>query len=323
MGFGMNVQEALLQERIDPSLTDERLSLLAGRALAERATVRGYTVLTGGCWNRVIGIRAGGSELVVKISPNDRDERIIREYRVLETFDRETELPVPRPLLLDGEDGELPGTALVMTRLPGRVMHECFGLLDRNDRSRIIDRIAEDITALHHRRGTGFGGVELSQEDRFAAWPDFWLPRFDRVTEEAAESGSVPASLIEGAREVRPHLRPFLEIGPESTMTHYDIWAGNVMVDIHADPPQVSGYIDVPGFYADYARELSFAMLFGVADRGFLDTYRRDHEIDEGFPIRANIYNLKMNIKHIEMYPSQPVYRHGAEDNLSAIRSAL
>jgi fructosamine-3-kinase len=106
-------------------------------------------------------------------------------------------------------------------------------------------------------------------------------------------------------------------------MTHYDIWSGNVMIDVEADPPRVSGYIDIPGFYADYARELSFAMLFGIAGRRFFQTYLRYHELDDGFELRANIYNLKMNIKHVQMYPGQMVYQHGAAENLAFIRRSL
>jgi fructosamine-3-kinase len=313
----MNVQEELLRGRIDPHLTDGNLSRLTG------GRVTGYRVLTGGCWNRVIGVRSGDAELVLKISPHEHDENIIREYRVLEVFARETEMPVPTPLHLDAADGVLPGTTLVMTRLPGRVMHEAFGVLDGAARRRIVDEIAEHVSALHRILGHGFGGVELPEEERLASWPDFWLPRLDRVLEEAEESGVVPQSLIDQARRFRPYLDPFLDIGDRSTMTHYDIWAGNVMIDIHSDPPRVSGYIDVPGHFADYARELSFAMLFGVADRRFLEMYGSEHPFDEGFPLRVNIYNLRTNMKHIQMYPSQAIYREGAAENLQAIHRAL
>jgi fructosamine-3-kinase len=320
---GMNVQEALLTDKVDPWLTDERLSAVASQALGERVSVSGYRVLTGGCWNRVIGVRAGEAELVFKISPHEEDGRIRREYRVLETFARETDMPVPEPLVLDDADGQLPGTALVMTRIPGEVMHECMGFLGREARSRILDEVAEHVTELHRRKGRGFGGVELSPEERYRQWPDFWLPRFDNVMDEAEASGSVPPELIAEAREVRTAFRPHLEIGEESTMTHYDVWSGNIMVDVDADPPRVSGYIDIPGFYADWARELSFAILFGVADRDFLARYGTVHELDEGFAMRANIYNLKMNIKHVEMYPMQQAYQDGAWENLKQIRSGL
>ena len=327
----MNVQEALLQEAIDPGLSDIALTEAARRATAAwddastpRATgsVHGYTVLTGGCWNRVIGFRGGNAELVAKISPHAGDERIIREFSVLSVFAEQTDLPVPRPLFLDTDADVLPGTGYVMSRIPGAVMHECFGLLNYGQRREISRTIARDLARLHEHEGRGFGGIELPEEDRSERWANFWLPRFDRVIDEAAASG-VPAMLIEGAREIRPHLEPHLDIGDASVMTHYDVWSGNVMIDVEADPPRVSGYIDIPGFYADYARELSFAMLFGIADRNFFQTYLETRELDDGFAMRANIYNLKMNIKHVQMYPNQYGYQAGALENLEQIRAGL
>lgn len=335
----MNVQESLLQERIDPHLSDRVLTEFARRAAdagtrgdapvgepaarGPAADVRGYHVLTGGCWNRVIAVTCGGLDLVMKISPRLHDERIIREFAVLREFASRTDLPVPAPLYLDGEGELLPGTTLVMTRLPGAVMHECYGLLNYGRRRTITDQIARDLAELHTIREHGFGGVELPAEERCASWPEFWLPRFDRVIEEAAESGSVPRALIDGAREVRPTLAGLIEIGPTATMTHYDVWSGNVMLDVESDPPRVTGYIDIPGFFADYARELSFAMLFGVADRRFFDTWLARHDLDDGFRVRASVYNLKMNIKHVQMYPGQRFYQQGAAECLAVIREAI
>ncbi|TVQ27034.1 MAG: aminoglycoside phosphotransferase family protein [Spirochaetaceae bacterium] len=318
----MNVQERLLQERIDPYLSDRALGALAERAVGV-STVRGYEVLTGGCWNRVIAVDIGDRSLVYKISPHANDPKIIREFQVLSVFAEQTSLAVPEPLALDSTGTTLPGTVLVMSRIPGAVLHECYGLLNYGARRAVTDQIASDLAELHRIESVGFGGVELDESQRLAEWPDFWLPRFDAVLDDAAESGAVPASILDGARELRPSLARPLSIGATSTMTHYDIWSGNVMVDLDRDVPRVSGYIDVPGFYADYARELSFAMLFGIANRRFFETYLAEHELDPGFELRANIYNLKMNIKHIGMYPTQRVYQQGAVENLEFIRRVV
>ena len=83
----------------------------------------------------------------------------------------------------------------------------------------------------------------------------------------------------------------------------------------------MSGYIDVPGHWADYARELSFMEMFGVADGLFYDVYRSYHRLDEGFELRKNLYNLKMHMRHIMMYPDQSYYRQGARECLLYIQS--
>ena len=318
----MNVQEELLNTKIDPYLSDWALSRLCGEALGEAVHVVGYSVLTGGCWNRVIGVTAGGNRIVLKISPHDNDERIAREFFVLREFAERSDMPVPEPLYLDNGT-YVPGTTLVMTRVPGEVMHQCLGLLNYGERRRVIREIAEHVVELHARTSDSFGGVELHVEDRVDSWADFWLPRFDAVIREAEGAGVVPEPITEGARELRPEFPGLLSSVTSAVMTHYDIWSGNVMIDVETQPPRVTGFIDIPGFFADYARELSFAMLFGVADERFLETYARRHEIDEGFALRTHIYNLKMNIKHVEMYPLQPVYSSGAAADLDAIRAAL
>src|SRR2546423_1425674 len=99
----MNVQEGLLQQRIDPSLTDENLSALATEALGVRTRCAGYTVLTGGCWNRVIAVATDGGKrhLVFKITPHPGDTALQRECAVLRHFRACTALPVPEPFLLD------------------------------------------------------------------------------------------------------------------------------------------------------------------------------------------------------------------------------
>lgn len=319
----MNVQESMLQERIDPHLSDSNLSRLASEALGESVRVSGYRVLTGGCWNRVISIDASGRHLVVKISPHREDAGIIREFDVLSTFRDSTHLPVPQPHYLDDESGFTPGTALVMSTIPGAVMHECFGLLNYGQRRRITNEIAEHLASLHMIRQSGFGGVELPESGRIPSWPEFWLPRFDAVLKEVASIEAFPQDLVEDAQEVQPHLGELLEVGTVATMTHYDIWSGNVMLDLSGETPHVSGFIDVPGYFADYARELSFAMLFGVADRRFFDAYLQHHDLDDGFELRCSIYNLKMNLRHIQMYPNQFYYQQGAAECLQTIRAHL
>jgi hypothetical protein len=42
--------------------------------------------------------------------------------------------------------------------------------------------------------------------------------------------------------------------------------------------------------------------------------------MDEGFTARKNVYNLKMHIKHISMYPDQSYYRQGARACLAYLQ---
>jgi fructosamine-3-kinase len=319
----MNVQEKLLREHIDPSLTDSALTQAVRKAGFEHADVKGYRVLTGGCWNRVIEVRKNteGKRLVVKITPKKGSPGIQREYDILRLFAKETEMPVPEPYLADLSGEIIPGSFLVMERLAGGVMHHIIGALEWKDREKISTQIGNYVRTLHRKKSRGFGGAELPPEERQENWADFWLPRLDQVIEESAESGVIEQSLLNRVKQVRPRLRKYLDIGQKSTLTHYDIWSGNVMIERSSKENRVSGFIDVSGIYADYARELSFMLMFGLADDRMMAQYLDEHSLDDGFILRVNIYNLKMHLKHITMYPGQHYYRKGAEDCLEYIES--
>lgn len=319
----MNVNERLLNERIDPHLTAENLAEIGRLALGRTVRVREARLLTGGCWNRVVAVAFHGDapELVYKINPEPASAGIAREYAVLRCF-AATEMPVPEPYYLDPSGSVIPGTVLVMKKVPGIVMHHVFGRLPAEQRRRVTAEIAHAVGRLHRRRAGGFGGVELEATGRVAEWADFWLPRFDRVFEDIAAKGLVPVSFLDAVTRAREGFAPHLRIGPEATLTHYDIWSGNVMLDRRGDDFHVSAFIDIPGHWADYARELSFMEMFGVADAEVYRIYREYRDLDAGFELRKSIYNLKMHLRHVTMYPDEAFYRRGAEDCLRRIQQA-
>ncbi len=319
----MNVQEQLLQERIDPHLTPENLSALGTEALDVQVRCRGFRVLTGGCWNRVIAVDTDAESLVYKICPKTRDAALIREYSVLSYFAENTSMPVAVPYLIDQSENHLPGTTLVMSRVPGEVMHHLYGYLDGDGRKRVDDEIADYLSDLHTAKAAGFGGVELPEDRRSADWPDFWLPRFDEVTGRVEARDFISEKMLEEIGEVRECFSGILSIGGTGTLTHYDIWSGNVMIDISDGAPRVSGFIDITGIFADYAREISFMHVFGMAGDGFFNRYTQVHTLDMGFVLRLNVYSLRTHLQHITMYPEEAVYRQGALRCLRFIQDAL
>ncbi len=346
-----------MRQTIDPALTDETLAVVVARALSvgtDAVRVRGYRVLTGGCWNRVISVgvetvphasHLSGplSDLVFKISPHENDPAIIREFDVLTFFAELSDFPVPRPLYLDAAPPRfhttthtsdagalLPGTTLVMTRLPGGVMHQLFGRLSASQRRLIMEQLTDDVIRLHGRTSRGFGGVELSATDRQSRWPAFWLPRLEEVIHAVRDAAVFPESLFRTVERLWPFLEKLLEIGEVSTLTHYDIWSGNVMIDpapqeagtSRAAAPRISGYIDIPGYWADYARELSFMQVFGLADEAFMERYREVRGLDNTFELRVRAYQLRTFMKHVMMYPSEGYYRRGTELSLNTLVQA-
>jgi fructosamine-3-kinase len=316
----MNVQEQELREKIDPFLTPPNLSEVASQALGTRVKASGYRVLTGGCWNRVIAVPTDTCTLVFKISPRTGDTSLTREYSVLEVFARDTSLPVATPHLVDLDGSVIPGSVIVESLIPGEVMHHVFDGLDQGSQERISGEIADYLIELHTHKAQGFGGVECDESDRYEVWADFWIPRFVQVVDEVEAGDFVSEKMLEEIKAATEGFPEKLAIGETGTLTHYDIWAGNVMIDGDANPPKVTGFIDIPGYYADYAREISFMHVFGMADDRFFRRYARSHPLDPGFILRLNIYSLRTHLKHITMYPRESYYRQGALDCLRYIQ---
>lgn len=316
----MNVQEDLLREKIDPCLTDATLSALATEALGVPARCSGYSILTGGLWNRVIGVPVRGpvDRLIFKIAPRPDDPALGREFSVLRYFRAHTCLPVPEAYLLDLSGERMPGSILVMAPVPGQVLSEIGPSLSPDEQRRISEEVAAHLVALHTRQEVGFGGVELPVEQRARTWVDFWVPRYDDAVRDARDKGLLDAALLDGLAELRTHFPALLDIGPRGTLTHYDIWTGNVMVDRRDGRVVVSGFLDVMGYYADYARELS--SMFSMADEALMRVYRQRHGLDDGFQARFDAYSLKMCLQLVSMYPAQP--RH-VEDARRFLRQTL
>jgi fructosamine-3-kinase len=316
-----NVQEQLLREKIDPWLTEATLSALATEALGERACCGAPAVLTGGCWNRVVAapVDDGSVSLVFKIAPRLDDADLQREFAVMRFLHTRTSLPVPEVYRVDVTGKWLPGSVLVMQKLPGAALEG--QTLNAGDQERVATEIAEYVADLNAHTDAGFGGLELPSSRRTSDWPAFWLPRFDQALAEAQQKRPDMAGLFAAIGNVRASFPRLLNIGPQGTLTHYDIWGGNVLVDTTGERMRVSGFLDAIGYYADYAREIS--SMFGLGGRRFMDVYAQRHGLDPTFQLRHDIYALKMCLQLACMYPDAPRPVAQAREFLSHVRASL
>jgi fructosamine-3-kinase len=263
----------------------------------------------------------GARNLVLKMTPYPGDTALQREYAVLRHFRARTALPVPEPFLLDLRGGRVPGSVLVMERIPGTALHAVYAHLGAAGRAAIATQIAEHLAALHAQREPGFGAVEAPPGQRTATWPEFWLPRYDAALAEAQAKGALPEALFAELQDLRRHLLPLLDIGPVGTLTHYDIWTGNVMVALDGPLPRVTGYLDALGYYGDYARELS--SMLRLADHRLLHRYGRMHGFDPTFKTRFRLYALKMCTQLVTMYPDDPHHLANTRCYLRAVQHAI
>ncbi|ASO19889.1 aminoglycoside phosphotransferase (APT) family kinase protein [Actinoalloteichus hoggarensis] len=276
-------------------LTDEELSVLLGDAGLE-TTVRERRRLTGGLYNSVHRLRlADESRVVVKVSPDPTLPAMRYEKHILRTealYFRLTgarNAPVPVVLHTAFDHPRIGADVLLTTELPGSPWSERTAMLSESTRSRTRRRLAEVVAGLHRVTGDRFGYPARSLGPTATTWRAAFHTMIEAVLADA-ERFDAPLPLP--VSEIRAVVRGVLGDDPDSpqaatdglldavttpVLVHFDLWAGNILLDGPDAAPVIGGVIDGErAFWGDPAADLVSLALFEdiEQDEEFLTAYR-------------------------------------------------
>lgn len=169
-------------------------------------------------------------------------------------------------------------------------------------------RCAEAIAALHACHGEHYGWHEdnyLGATRQANTWSDDW-PRFFAEQRLAPQLGAAATKGFRGElqsageRIVSKISAFFLERRPQASLTHGDLWAGNLGV-LDTGEPVV---FDPAVHYGD--READFAMseLFGGLPESFYASYRKIAPLGDGYAHRRTLYNFHQILNHLNLFGS-------------------
>jgi aminoglycoside phosphotransferase (APT) family kinase protein len=256
------------------------------RAGGIEARLTDYQVLSGGTFNTVYRLGfADGPGLVLKLTPDPAGAAMTYERGILQTegdFYRlaaeRAELPVPAVIAthqLGAEHGG--GQTLLVSELPGLPWSE--SAVPDADRDRLRDRLGELVAALHQVTGPAFGYPSESTGPLTASWNEAFTAMIEAVLADALRyqvrlpvaPDRIRRALADCAAELDGVLVP--------TLVHFDLWNGNVLVDLAAEGgPRISGIIDGErAMWGDPVVDLVSTALFGEIrdDESFIRGYRR------------------------------------------------
>ncbi len=194
--------------------------------------------IAGGQSNPTYFITHGGVRMVLRKKPNGVTLRgahaIDREFRILGAL-QQTNVPVPRPILLHNDDAPLGAPFYLMERLEGRIFSDCaLPGLSPMEREAIYLSMAETLARLHEVRPDAVGLGDYGRpggyfERQLARWSGQW---------ETSDSNPIPAldSLIDWLHRHIP-----ADDGAVS-IAHGDFRLGNLM--IHPTEPRVIAVLD-------------------------------------------------------------------------------
>ena len=239
--------------------------------------------LTEGTFNAAYRLTlTDGRELVLKVAPPPgtpllRYERelLATEAMCLRTVAERTSAPLPE--LVAAGTTAAGREFLVTSLLPGGSWQAQAPRIDEEQRRALRREVGRHVAALHTVTGESGFGYPGRPELSAPTWTEAYLRIVDALLDDAARY-AVDLPVPAGELRARLHTAAVAALGEVTTpvLVHFDLWDGNVFVDLDRPEPAVTGFIDHErAFWGDPAADLvSLALLGDIADDpDFLDGY--------------------------------------------------
>jgi aminoglycoside phosphotransferase (APT) family kinase protein len=261
--------------------------MLAGAGIP-RAQVAGVTPLAGGTFNEVSRVTlSDGRRLVLKVPPPPDAPVLAYERGILRTEALFYELAAPNPRLPAVTHARFGHAGapdfLLMTELPGQPWPAVADRIGGSQRQRLRGELGRIVAGLHGMTGSGFG---YPARPLTASWRAAFGDMLGTILAEADQyrvALPLPTGVIR--RRAARHEGVLDEV-TTPVLVHFDLWDGNILVDLDGEAPRIGGLIDAErAFWGDpLADFVSLALLGDIQqDEAFLAGYR-----DAGGPARLD-----------------------------------
>lgn len=260
-------------------LSEADVDRLVRRALGRRAVAAHE--LEAGTFAALWRVRLDdGSEVVLKLSPPgdaeilSYEQDIIRTEALFPSLAEGTGVPLPR-LLHSCLDEPVPH--LIMAAVEGTPWSDTAAALSEEESGLLRAALGQYVAALHQVKGTEFGYPHLPGT-RAATWKEAFLAMLDAVLADAVRFGAdLPWPADEIARAVRAGAGALDEVA-EPVLVHFDLWPGNILLDLDRRPPRIAALIDHErAFWGDPLADFVSLDVYGDAehDPDLLRGYRQ------------------------------------------------
>ncbi|NUR86712.1 MAG: aminoglycoside phosphotransferase family protein [Nonomuraea sp.] len=253
------------------SRTKRRLTAAELDALARRALGLGVwsaQELTDGFANAVWRlVLSDGSTVVLKVAPPPELEQLSYERNLLRMEAAALELagaagmPVPELLVAGFDDPVIGGDYLVLDALDGTPWNQA----EIQDVGPIRREVGRHLAAMHAVTGEVYGYPHAGITGR--TWREAYLAMAGALLDDTLR---YPTPLPRPAEEIRAVLEaasPVLDEVDTPCLVHFDVWPGNVFLDL-SGPPRVQAVIDHErAFWGDPLADLITPTIFGEVEQ--------------------------------------------------------
>ena len=104
---------------------------------------------------------------------------------------------------------------------------------------------------------------------------------------------------------------------PPPSLLHGDLWGGNAAATVGGEPV----VFDPACYYGDREADLAMTELFGGFAPAFYSAYRDTWQVDPGYAVRRDLYNLYHVLNHLNLFGGG--YRAQAEGMVERLLSEV
>jgi len=264
----------------------------------------------GGCINRGYRLAGGTTAYFVKLNHAGRRTMFEAEAEGLRAIAQTATLRAPLPLCTGGDE------------------RHCWLVLEYLELARgdagAMPALGRGLAALHRSSAERFGWPRdntigaTPQPNRWSArWTEFWRTQRLGFQLELAARNGYGGALQRRGEALLAQLDALLPHDPAPSLLHGDLWGGNAAATVAGEPV----VFDPACYYGDREADLAMTELFGGFAPAFYSAYRETWELDAGYAVRRDLYNLYHVLNHLNLFGDG--YRSQAEGMIERLLSEV
>ena len=271
------------------------------------AELEEVTPLVGGCVNTTLCLLTKNNEkAVLKITPHRVDRAYADEAHQLMLL-REVGIPVPEVYACKTASLDSPLSYLLMEFIEGSDLGVAKSACSATEFDEIQAHLAELVLLMHDRRSLHYAHVTASQPEQYEQWHTCYRDIYDGIWKEVADSGLLPVKARKQISRVHDRLDRLLAHSDCPRLTHWDLWATNILVRYNADGHwRVAALLDPNCKYAHAEAEIAYLELFHTITPTFLHTYQERYKLpSEYHRVRKPVYQLYSLLNHLRLFGAE------------------
>ncbi|MCP4472315.1 MAG: fructosamine kinase family protein [Gammaproteobacteria bacterium] len=246
--------------------------------------------IPGGNINRAFRLEFGAARFFVKLNRIERLSMFVAEEAGLAAIRRSRTIRVPE-VYLTGDEGD--HACIVM---------EHIDLAGAPDRDLLARQLAAMHGCFHDRFGFDCDNTigSTPQINAFTDdWIEFWRQHRLGYQLRLARQNGCDSRLIDSGNRLAENLAPLFDgYRPRPSLLHGDLWSGNQGADDAGNPV----IFDPACYFGDHQADLAMMELFGHPGERFFAVYHEHFPIDDGYPLRRDLYNLYHLLNHANLF---------------------